>query len=140
VSASPPESSWHLSETYKALITLAVEALKILALVNGGAAVAVLTYLGNLVSHVPIGTPTPDMTPALRWYCGGLFVTILAFVVAYVAQLVLYQEELRRVAGRSIPQYHAYLVGTGVVLALLAAIAFAVGCFDAAKALSVIKH
>jgi hypothetical protein len=38
-----PASEWHLTETYKGLITLSVEALKMLALANGGAAVGVLT-------------------------------------------------------------------------------------------------
>ncbi len=38
---------WHLQETYKSLITISVECLKMLAIVNGGAAVAVLTYLGT---------------------------------------------------------------------------------------------
>src|SRR5437016_369015 len=44
----PPEwQQAHLVETFKALHTIAIEGLKMLALVNGGAAVAVLTYAGN---------------------------------------------------------------------------------------------
>jgi hypothetical protein len=35
---------WHLEETHKALIPLSIEAIKTLALVNGGAAVAILAY------------------------------------------------------------------------------------------------
>jgi hypothetical protein len=31
---------WHIKETYKGLITISIEALKALALINGGAAVA----------------------------------------------------------------------------------------------------
>jgi hypothetical protein len=138
MSASPPESPWHLTETYKALITLAVEALKMLALVNGGAAVAVLTYLGNLVSHSPLGAATPDMTPALRWYCGGLFATTLAFVAAYVTQLTLYNEETRRRTGAIIRQYHTYGIWIGVTLAIIAAVAFGKGCLDAAQALGAV--
>ena len=38
---------WHIEETFKGLVTLAVEALKILALVNGGAAVALISFCGN---------------------------------------------------------------------------------------------
>jgi hypothetical protein len=41
---------WHLEETYKALVPLSIEALKILALANGGACVALLTFCGNLAS------------------------------------------------------------------------------------------
>ena len=59
---------WHLQETYKSLITISVECLKMLAIVNGGAAVAVLTYLGNLASHTPSGQPTnPSPHVLLRW-------------------------------------------------------------------------
>lgn len=36
----------HWLETYKSLVTLSVEAFKFSALANGGAAVALLAYLG----------------------------------------------------------------------------------------------
>jgi hypothetical protein len=130
-----PDLSWHLTETYKALPTLAVEALKILALVNGGATVAVLTYLGNLATRTQLGVTLPNMTPPLLWYCGGLVLTIVAFVGAYVTQLVLYDEELARRSGRSVHRYHICGVWGGVALTILAVFAFTVGCFDAAHAL-----
>ena len=43
----PPKGRWdfHLEETYKGLVPLSIEAIKMLALVNGGAAVAILAYL-----------------------------------------------------------------------------------------------
>jgi hypothetical protein len=52
---SPPKGRWdfHLEETYKGLIPLSIEAIKMLALVNGGAAVAILAYLGNIAGHAP---------------------------------------------------------------------------------------
>ena len=55
MTGAPQHAEWHLTETYKTLITLTVEALKMLALVNGGAAVAVLTYLGNLSARSQSG-------------------------------------------------------------------------------------
>jgi hypothetical protein len=36
---------WHITETFKGLIALAVETAKMLALINGGGAVAILAYL-----------------------------------------------------------------------------------------------
>jgi hypothetical protein len=51
---------WHIKETYKGLITIFIEALKALALVNGGAAVAILAYLGNVAN-----APQPVRSPAL---------------------------------------------------------------------------
>jgi hypothetical protein len=43
---------WHIEEVFKGLVTLGVESLKIMALINGGAAVAILAYLGNIASRV----------------------------------------------------------------------------------------
>lgn len=48
---SDPPWEWHIQETFKAIIPLSIEALKILALVNGGAAVAIISFCGNLASH-----------------------------------------------------------------------------------------
>jgi hypothetical protein len=88
--------------TYESLITISVECLKMLAIVNGGAAVAVLTYLGNLAGRTASGQPTNHITQALMCYCGGLLATILAFVLGYLAQLHLYNEESGQVVRKDI--------------------------------------
>jgi hypothetical protein len=62
----PPNRSpfdFHPEETFKSLITISIELLKMLALVNGGAAVALLAYLGNLASRAS-GARPPNMTGA----------------------------------------------------------------------------
>jgi hypothetical protein len=122
-----------LTETYKGLVILAIEALKMLTLVNGAAAIAVLTYVGNLASR---GGHPPNVIHAVLWYSGGVFATSLAFVVAYVAQLFLYNEELRRRRGDQVPQYHAGLVWLAIALTIFAAAAFFMGCWGVADALS----
>ena len=134
-----PEWQWHLTETYKALITLAVEALKMLALVNGGAAIAVLTYLGNLASRAAPGQMMPDVIPALRWYCAGLAVTVLAVGAAYVAQSRLDTEEIKKREGVKVRQRHILGVWLGVLLALFSVAAFATGSLKAASALGALR-
>lgn len=131
----PPSSAWewHIEETYKALITISIEALKLLALVNGGAAVAVLTYLGNLAVH---SGHLPNLKPALLWYCGGLLATTLAFVIGYMTQLRLFNEERRRYDGTAFYRLHWIGVWLGILLALFASIAFGFGCYRAASALT----
>ena len=130
----PTPAEWHLTETYKGLLTISVEALKMLALVNGGAAVALLTYIGNARSPIP-GQPS-GIRVALLCYSGGLFATILAFVVAYVTQLRLFQEEVNYSQQSSqIRRLHGFEVTCGIFLALVAAIAFGLGCLKAAIAL-----
>jgi len=134
MNTSPSDSSWHLTETYKGMITLSVEALKMLALVNGGAAIAVLTYLGNIVARAP-NAVRPNISPALFCYCFGLSLTVLAFVFAYVAQLILYNEERKRVGGAEVPEGHVWLLWFCIALAIGATAAFGVGCFSGVRAL-----
>jgi hypothetical protein len=138
VNSSPPLREWHLTETYKGLITLAVEALKLLALVNGAAAVAVLTYLGSLVSHVRHGAVLhpPNMIPAVGCYCAGVLASTFALVVAYCTQLILYGEELARHEGRPFRSRHGRGISVAVGLALSAAVLFGAGSLLAAFALS----
>jgi hypothetical protein len=82
---------WHIEETFKGLIALSIELLKALLLINGGAAVAILAYLGNLASH-PVAH-LPNMKNALLCFAGGVFTTALAFIAAYFTQFRLYYEE-----------------------------------------------
>src|SRR5437879_1800360 len=117
--SAPPQ--WHIVETYKGLISVAIEGLKMLALVNGGAAVAVLTYLGNLATHS--GRDLPNIKPALLCYCGGLFATVLAFIAAYITQLRLYREEIVLIGGGSLPRRHQFGIAIGCMLATFAAFA-----------------
>jgi hypothetical protein len=133
VAGTSATSDWHLQETFKALITIAVEALKLLALANGGAAVGILTYLSNLASH---GTPLPAIKPALWYFAVGLGMTMAAFIVAYIAQLILYNEERGRVRGESVKPVHAVLVVVGIVLAVGSTVAFGFGCVSAGDALT----
>jgi hypothetical protein len=69
-----------------------------LGLINGGAAVAVLTYLGNLASK----PAAPCILPDIQWpqiaYGSGVFTVGLAFALAYSTQLVLYGESTRQIA------------------------------------------
>jgi len=60
----------HAIETYKSLIQISVEVMKLLALLNGDAAVALLAYLGNVTQK---GGTVPDMRiPMLSYLVGVL--------------------------------------------------------------------
>jgi quinol-cytochrome oxidoreductase complex cytochrome b subunit len=131
-----PQPDWHLTETYKSLITLTVEALKMLALVNGGAAIAILTYLGNLASRQPAMGHLPDIKFALWCYSGGVAATTLAFIFAYATQLRLFIEERDRRGGPPRRTLHWGGVTVGILLALGAAGAFAAGSLFAATAIT----
>ncbi|WP_126457804.1 hypothetical protein [Sulfuritortus calidifontis] len=77
-------SSADWSETYKSLITLATEGFKFCALTNGGAAVAILAYLGNVAGKE---CSVPDMRYAMASFLAGLLFCGLGMLFAYLAQL-----------------------------------------------------
>ena len=72
----PDISKEHAVETFKAIIQISLEGLKLLALFNGGAAVALLAYLGNVAGK---GMPVPNMRLPMACYVIGLIACGLAF-------------------------------------------------------------
>jgi membrane protein YqaA with SNARE-associated domain len=124
---------WHIIETFKGLINLSIEALKALLLINGGAAVAILAYLGNLASHPPVAH-LPNMKNALLCFAGGVLVTAVTFWIAYFTQLRLYDEERARHEGDLFKTRHTIGIGIAAVLIVVSALAFAAGCWTAASA------
>jgi hypothetical protein len=97
----------------------------LLGLFNGGAAVAMLTYLGNVAGK---GHAAPSMRAPMVCYVVGLFLCGLGFLGSYLTQLWLYNETLGRIRkGR----YHLMLWAT-ISVAFLSLVAFAVGSCIAA--------
>jgi hypothetical protein len=121
----PSADQWHRQETFKGLITLSIELLKMLALINGGAAVAILTFCGNLASH-GLSSQFASFKPALIWYCLGLAATVLTFLVAYHTQLQLYVEETERATTATRPKPRRHQIGIWIGTAL---ILFSIGSF-----------
>jgi len=79
----------HALETYKSLIGFGTETLKALQLLNGGAIVALLAYLGQVkpepaVAH-NLGCP-------LMLFIMGLSISTFAFLLAYFTQFSLFNE------------------------------------------------
>jgi uncharacterized membrane protein YidH (DUF202 family) len=134
---------WHLTETFKGLITLSTEVVKMLALANGGAAVALLAFLGNL-EHDP-GVHSGVFIGPLLQFSAGIFATLLAVIFAYLTQLKLYDEERKKRRQMSIPEhqrkpvkeYHAWILAISILMAILAAFYFLGGCVGAVPAILV---
>lgn len=110
----------HRIVTYKSMIGVATGALKALQLLNGGAVVALLTYLGHVqVSPCLVGrTACP-----LAFFIGGLFLGTLAFFSTYFTQFALYNESMQRQGLLGWPHMRWFWVT--FILALLSLIAFA---------------
>ena len=71
----------HWLETYKSLITLSIECFKFSALANGGAAVALLAYLGNIASATCFA---PDMRYPMLAFLIGLTLCGFAMLFGYI--------------------------------------------------------
>jgi hypothetical protein len=119
----------HLVETYRSLVPIAQQALKMVMLLNGGAAVALLAFLGSVTSR---GKPAPHLD--MRWPMGiflaGVFLAGLAHVGAYMTQLALYNESL---PGASVPSWrrHAPLLYVTIGIVVASLLAFMWGGFTA---------
>lgn len=76
--------------SFTATIQAGQSALKILVLINGGAAVALLAFLGNATAsaHPPMDRIIACIANAMGWYVGGVVAGTLAFGFTYLAQLV----------------------------------------------------
>jgi hypothetical protein len=112
----------HSIETFKSLIQISIEGLKLMALLNGGAAVALLAYLGNVAeTH----TTRPDLFLPMLGYVVGLVCCGLAFISSYMTQLRLYQES-RGQPTMGMMSRHTSWLPSSIILALFSLLAFGV--------------
>jgi hypothetical protein len=111
-------------ETYKSLINISIEGFKFLALANGGAAVALLAYLGN--RSPPGGMVCPIVAFAL-----GVAACGVSMLCAYLTQLTLFNELSAGRTGR--PLRHQWLLWLAIALVALSLAAFVAGSILAAE-------
>jgi hypothetical protein len=115
----------HFIETYKSLITLSIEGFKFCALANGGAAVAILSFLGSVSSK---GNAVPDMRLSMGAFLAGLVACGLAMLFAYLTQLRLLNESANRTTGRFT---HIWPLYASMFFVALSLIFFAFGSWRA---------
>jgi len=115
-------------ETYRSMISVGTEALKALQLLNGGAVIALLTYLGHTSARLCLA---PRAQCPVAWFVIGLLSGTAAFLTTYFTQLLLYGEFVRGDKTR-----HPVLLWLTVALALVSLAAFAGGAFASIAALS----
>jgi len=119
----------HYTETYKSLITLSVEGFKFCALANGGAAVALLAYLGNIASK---GASVPNMRLPMAWFLVGLGLCGLAMFLAYLTQLYLFRESRDgALPGAVMANRHRWMHTSSMTAFALSLAAFCVGSWTA---------
>jgi hypothetical protein len=79
----------HAQETYKSMLSISVEGMKALLLINGAAIVSLLTFLGNAKVGKElakcVGLP-------LAAFVSGVVFCVLTFVYSYATQFTLFNE------------------------------------------------
>ena len=80
----------HQVETYRSLMTYGAMGLRFVLVVNGAAALAVLTFLGHLVASE--AESLPDLRGPLALFVAGVVVGGVAVATAYMTQLNLFNE------------------------------------------------
>ena len=115
----------HWLETYKSLITLSIESFKFSALANGGAAVALLAYLGNIAGKT---TSAADMRCPMLAFLTGITLCGFAMLFGYLTQLKLLNEigRTERFAIR-----HSLFLWLAITFFAASIIAFGVGSWQA---------
>jgi len=121
----------HAIETYRSLISITLAGLKTLMLINGGAVVALLAFLGQS----PQG---PALAPRVLWSLGsfvaGVVFCVCAFIGSYQTQFALYNESVSppRKSGFSHMKWQRITIG----FVLLSCIGFIIGAFSSVWLLS----
>jgi len=121
----------HALETYKSLIAISVEGIKALQLLNGGAIVALLAYLGQVTARADLAV---RVRLPLSLFVLGLTLGTLAFATSYLTQLALFNESVQGAAYRGWRHTRWLWWTFGIAVCSLAA--FGVGSFTGVSALS----
>ena len=124
---APNIQEQHAIETYKSLIQIFIEGMKLLILLNGGAAVALLAYLGNISGKA---SGMLDMRIPMWLFLAGLCLCALCIVAAYLTQLALFNEAMGR-PSKSPLLKHSFWLLLAILLVLSSVGLFAYGSYEA---------
>jgi len=109
------DDNWHAQETYRSLMEYGRGMLRFVFLANGGAVLAVLTFLGHLLTK---SAPAPNLRSPLVCFLVGLLLGGLGTGTAYLTQLTLYNEYLGDVTGHGLQSHTTWLYCTTALIAL----------------------
>lgn len=115
----------HAIETYKSLISISTEAFKALQLLNGGAVVALLAYLGQAAPAHPVLLAQAKLPLGL--FIAGLVASTLVYVTAYMTQLALHNENMGHSAHKA--GGHQFWLWSSFALGIFSVVLFACGAF-----------
>lgn len=116
-----------VTETYKSLITLSVEGFRYIALINGGAIVALLAYLGKDGN----ANNALKFEHAFYGFACGLVALALSMFFAYKTQFELFNALVKH---RRFLQTHKCVMKLGLFFYMLSVLGFVYGAYSAINA------
>jgi hypothetical protein len=123
----------HWVETYRSLIQLSIEGFKFCALVNGGAAVALIAYLGNIAAKCD--AVVPDMRCSMAAFLTGIAACGIALLFAYLTQLSL----LNEFKGKKLFFKHNKFLWLAFIFYACSGVAFCIGSWESILRFSRVK-
>lgn len=121
----------HTLETYKSLISISIEGLKTLLLINGGAVVALLAFLGQS----PQGSKlAPNFWIPITAFVIGVFCCCAAFLGSYFTQYALFNEKASNLTYKGLSHMSCFWIT--LALAIISLVGFVVGAFKSIGVLS----
>ncbi len=117
--------NWQI-ENLRGAIDLGKQALKALELLNGGGAVAILTFYGNVLSrsNAPIPFDKDEVARGLLSFGIGLGCALLATIFGYISQLI---------AATTNSRSEVWVRIAAIMFALASAVVFVVGTLYSAS-------
>jgi hypothetical protein len=116
-------------ETYKSMISIGTEALRALLLINGGAVVAILAYLGKASTAPSIAQ---DVLTPIGFFIAGLVVATIAFLTTYLTQYHLFNDFFESERKKS--QKHVLWLRVTILISFASVAFFAWGAFESVRA------
>jgi hypothetical protein len=123
----------HRLETYRSMIAIALEAMKCVVLLNGGAVVALLAFLGQVASR---GQQVPNAAHPVGFFVVGLTAGCLTFFTSYFTQFSLLNQSYDRET--KLFRHMPWLWVT-VVLGVAGIVSFAIGAYSSLGVFYLIK-
>ena len=117
-------SNWHTEETYKSMIQISMLIMRFILIANGGAAIALLTFIGNSTTN---SSSLAGFRLSMFFFLFGVFMGGVMTLFSYVTQLTLFRENM----GRNNKDSHGLPLKIAGLCALGGVFSFALGAWIA---------
>ena len=121
-------------EQLRGLIDFARDVLKLATLINGGAAIALLAFVGVVLS-IPSSDSSLDgclIIWAIRVFALGVFLSSIGVVTGYITQYKYFQEAIRNVPVGGLKFWHiaAFIFAALSILSFITGVALSLAAFS----------